>query len=148
MSEHALAQACAVRPPAFCAEIRTLGKFEAGMFEVPRVHWFAVHRKHAASPAPSEPTISDLRRNFSKAMLRWVGAGLPTVTREQWSARMAVCDACKHWVPTARLGLGRCDAPGCGCTKFKHWLATEKCPLGKWPALWRAVQGKYGYKDP
>jgi hypothetical protein len=135
ITEHALGLACAARPPGFCAEIRTLGKFEAGMFEVARAHWFAVHRKHATAAIPQEPTISDMLRNFSGAMLRWAGAGLPIVSREQWSARMAVCDACPHWVPTARAGLGLCGAPGCGCTRFKHWLATEKCPLGKWPGV-------------
>ena len=135
ITEHDLANACAVRPPGFCTEIRTLGKFESGMFEVAHAHCFAVHRKHARAARPSEPTISEMLLNFSGAIGSWVGAGLPVVSREQWAARMAVCDTCQHWDSAARLGLGRCGAPGCGCTRFKHWLATEKCPLGKWDGV-------------
>ncbi|MGH7960190.1 MAG: hypothetical protein ACREH8_24715, partial [Opitutaceae bacterium] len=69
---------------------------------------------------------------------RWAAAGFKTVTREQYDARIAVCDACEFWDGKARLGLGKCKAPGCGCTKFKRWLATEQCKHpddSKWPAI-------------
>lgn len=135
MTRRELDGACAVRPPGFCAEIRTLGTFEGDMFEVDRVHWFAITRKHVTRSAPTAPTISEMLINFSGAMARWFGSGLALATREQWAERMRICGGCQHWSPEARAGLGHCTAPGCGCTKLKHWLATEKCPLGKWDAL-------------
>lgn len=85
-------------------------------------------------PAPAEPTAAELATNFTGAMEGWARAGCPVVSQEQYAERSAACAACEHWDGAARLGLGKCNAPGCGCTKFKRWLATEKCPLGKWPA--------------
>lgn len=88
----------------------------------------------AANPI-AEPTVTELAANFAGAMGRWTAAGFPTVTREAYDNRAAVCDACEHWDGAARLGLGKCGAPGCGCSGFKRWLATERCPLGKWSTL-------------
>lgn len=71
-------------------------------------------------------------------MASWIKAGAPVVTEAEYAARTAACEACELWDATARLGLGKCQAPGCGCTKFKRYLATEKCkhPAGaRWPAL-------------
>jgi hypothetical protein len=81
---------------------------------------------------PPEPTASELAANFAGAMARWSSAGFAIVDERTYAARAAICEACPHWDARARLGLGKCCAPGCGCTKFKRWLATEKCPLGKW----------------
>lgn len=78
------------------------------------------------------PTALEMTTNFAGAMLRWSLSGFQTVTREQYDARIAVCNTCPHWDAAARKGLGKCSAPGCGCSKFKHWLVTEKCPIGKW----------------
>lgn len=86
----------------------------------------------------AEPTVAELAGNFVSAMERWVAAGVPVVSRELYAARAATCDACSLWDGAARFGLGKCKAPGCGCTGFKRWLATEKCTLGKWPAAARA----------
>lgn len=83
----------------------------------------------------SEPTLVELSSNFAGAMARWAAAGLPTVSADDYRARSAACDACPYWDPKARIGLGRCRAPGCGCTSLKRWLATEQCPLAKWPPL-------------
>lgn len=96
------------------------------------------HRKELARSAVAtirEPTTAELAANFAGAMLRWSAGGFRTVSREQYGSRMAICSACAHWDGAARLGLGACRAPGCGCTRFKQWLATERCPLNKWPAV-------------
>ncbi len=82
--------------------------------------------------ALSEPTALELAANFAGAMSRWASAGFRTVSAEQYAARSAVCDACEMWDGAARLGLGKCKAPGCGCTSMKRWLASERCPLDKW----------------
>ncbi len=90
-----------------------------------------------APPPPEplrEPTVAELAVNFTGAMGRWIKAGVPVVSAEAYAARSAICSPCEHWDGRARLGLGKCKAPGCGCTSLKRWLATESCPLGKWPA--------------
>lgn len=76
---------------------------------------------------PKDPTVTELAENFTAAMERWASAGFKTVTREEYDARAAACDACPYWDPNGWFGLGKCKAPGCGCTKFKRWLATEQC---------------------
>lgn len=89
------------------------------------------HRKN-------EPTPLELAQNFSQALAVWSAAGYPLVDRAGYIARAAACEACELWDGAARLGLGTCKAPGCGCTKFKRWLATERCkhPQGsRWPAV-------------
>lgn len=88
-------------------------------------------------PIPAEPTAGELAATFGAAMVRWAGAGFPVVDEATYRAREAACQACELWDGSARLGLGRCRAPGCGCTKFKRWLASERClhPTGgRWPA--------------
>lgn len=88
-------------------------------------------------PAPAHedgPSLVDLARNFAGATARWVTAGLPVVTQEVYAGRAVICGGCEYWQADARLGLGECTAPGCGCTSLKLWLATERCPEGKWAA--------------
>lgn len=82
--------------------------------------------------APPDPSPLEMAQNFGKALSKWAAAGFETVDRETYDLRMQTCRECPHWDGAARFGLGKCRAPGCGCSKFKHWLATEKCPLGKW----------------
>lgn len=81
---------------------------------------------------PIEPSLNEMASNFMAATLRWVSAGLPVVQQEIYDSRMNICGNCEFWDSNARLGLGKCKALGCGCTKLKQWLATEKCPKGKW----------------
>jgi hypothetical protein len=97
----------------------------------------------AAAAAPEilrEPTIAEMAVNFGGAMARWAAAGVPVVDQAGYDARTAACDACIHpdgqpmFDAKARFGLGKCRAPGCGCTSLKRWLATEVCALGRWPA--------------
>jgi hypothetical protein len=87
---------------------------------------------------PVEPTILELLTNFAGAMERWSAAGFPIITQAQYDQRGKICSLCEFWDGDALLGLGKCNAQGCGCTKFKRWLATETCrhPDGsKWPPL-------------
>lgn len=84
------------------------------------------------TPLPPPPTVGEMARNFAGAIARWTQAGFPTVSREEYQMRAATCDRCEFWNPQARAGLGKCSAPGCGCSRMKVWLSTERCPLGKW----------------
>lgn len=85
---------------------------------------------------PPEPTVLELAANFTGAVAHWIARGAPVVSADEYEARAAACGACELWDAEARAGLGKCLAPGCGCTKFKRWLATEHCPHPKgsrWP---------------
>lgn len=79
------------------------------------------------SGPPPEPTPVEMAGNFAAAVSRWVAAGAPVVSSEVYAARAAACERCELWDGAARLGLGKCRAPGCGCTSLKRWLATERC---------------------
>ena len=86
---------------------------------------------------PLEPTLAEMAGNFTVAVSGWIAAGAPVVSEAVYQARSAACGACELWDPDARFGLGKCKAPGCGCTKLKRWLATARCthPDGsRWPA--------------
>lgn len=86
----------------------------------------------APIPKLPPPTLGELMGNFAGALGRFVKAGFKTVDEPTFQKRIAVCRACEYWQEDARAGLGKCEHPGCGCTRFKHWMATEKCPLSKW----------------
>jgi len=93
--------------------------------------------KPVTPTALPEPTAAEMAVNVAQAAARWTAAGFPVVDQPTYDARTAACEPCDYWDAKARLGLGKCRAPGCGCTKFKRWLATEVCkhPQGsKWPA--------------
>jgi hypothetical protein len=75
----------------------------------------------------AEPKPAEMAANFAVAVARWVAAGAPVVSAEVYAEREAACDSCPLWDAKARLGLGKCKAPKCGCTSLKRWLATEAC---------------------
>lgn len=83
-------------------------------------------------PAAAGPTIAEMAVNFTGAVSRWVTAGMPVVAKEEFDRRLAICRGCEFWDENARMGLGKCNAPGCGCSKGKLMLATERCPIKKW----------------
>ena len=89
-------------------------------------------------PPLAEPTPAEMAVSVTQAAARWIAAGFPVVSDNVYAARATACEACPLWDGAARLGLGKCNAPGCGCTKLKRWLATEQCkhPEGsRWPVL-------------
>lgn len=87
-------------------------------------------------PPLAEPTPAEMAVGVTQAAARWIAAGFPVVAQAEYDARSAACEPCPFWDGAARLGFGKCKAPGCGCTKLKRWLATEECkhPDGsRWP---------------
>ena len=82
----------------------------------------------AAAPSPPQPAVSYLRMALSaaKALTRFVGSGLKTVSSETLQERRQQCAACSY-----HTGL-RCRI--CGCfINLKARLPHEECPVGKWP---------------
>jgi hypothetical protein len=116
----------------------------------PANHWgrygrcdqFTPPNESTLRPLPiraAEPTVIDLATRAAYAAWRAAAAALHgervLVTEDEYAARSVACESCPHWDGAARAGLGKCNAPNCGCTKLKRWLATETCPLRKWPPL-------------
>lgn len=126
--------ACSVRPAGFRADLLAAGRMEGDTLVIDSEAWKSTVARHLAGFGVPEPTVAELAQNFASALARWANAGFAVADQATHADRMAVCRACSHWEGGARLGLGACRAPGCGCTRFKHWLASEKCPLGKWSA--------------
>lgn len=88
------------------------------------------------NPAPAKAPILTKVELLFRAMREWNRLGRPVASHDLRIARMSVCQACEYWNAAGNLGLGECQAPGCGCTKFKVWLLNEKCPYpggSKWP---------------
>lgn len=79
-----------------------------------------------------EPTLIELANNFIEALGKWSKAGYKITTKDEYNKRSEICNNCEYWDKDARMGLGKCNVPGCGCTKLKRWLTTEKCPKRKW----------------
>lgn len=76
---------------------------------------------------PPEPSLLEMAGNFTGAMAKWFAAGLPVVPEAEYKRRTDICDACSYWDPAGNFFMGKCKAPGCGCTTLKRWLATEQC---------------------
>jgi hypothetical protein len=82
-----------------------------------------------------EPTFAEEIGHAGTALARWAAAGLPIAPPEARAIRYETCLRCEYWSNKARLGLGKCRHPDCGCTRLKFRWATERCPMGKWEAL-------------
>lgn len=118
----------------FIAELCAAGKCDGDTLTVDNEAfariWAARFRPRRERRA--EPSLRELAQNFSIAIARWASAGFPVVDEDTYRRRADICAQCMYWDDTARAGIGRCNAPGCGCTRFKRWLATERCPLDLW----------------
>ena len=65
--------------------------------------------------------------------------GVVFVDRETYVRRITACRACPEglWDEEARFGAGKCNHPGCGCTKGKMLFAAMQCPLD--PPEWESM---------
>lgn len=63
--------------------------------------------------------------NATKALTRFVFDGLKTVTKDQYAARLAICEACPN-----RIG-NKCNLCGCNLS-LKAQGRLEKCPENRW----------------
>lgn len=83
-------------------------------------------------PTGVTPGLGTLARRAGTAMVQWIAAGAPLATEAAQQQRLALCQVCPHWDPTAYRGTGSCAHPSCHCTRAKLALATSQCPMGKW----------------
>lgn len=127
-------------PEALAAALREAATVTEEGVQLPREVFAAALKEHTperrqdspARQALHAPTVGELAQNFTAAVSRWIEAGAPVVSEEEYAARALACEGCELWDGRARLGLGKCRHKKCGCTRMKRWLATEKCPLSKW----------------
>ena len=74
----------------------------------------------------TEPTFFEKMKDLGKSLAVAVGDRGRMTTKEQFLARIAVCDKCEHR-DGAKCGL-------CGCTlSVKAQMKRWDCPLKKWP---------------
>lgn len=76
------------------------------------------------------PTTFQMAQKFAKATYNWAKSVFKLADETELARRKSICNNCKFWYPTARMGLGKCLK--CGCSSAKLKLASEKCPIGKW----------------
>lgn len=125
---------CSHLGPKFRSDVVGVGRIDGGEFVIESEDWQNLQAEHMRKTRLAEPSLRELSANFADAIARWSASGFKTATQDEYDSRAQICDGCDRWDAKARLGLGKCSAPGCGCTAMKRWLATEKCPLGKWSA--------------
>jgi hypothetical protein len=95
-----------------------------------RVCW-RYHNDPTRREAWDGPGALKQAANFVTAAVQHVAAGLPTVSEEEYQARIAVCQTCPLYVGN------RCTHKTCGCRVQGDWIAkarwkSQKCPLKKW----------------
>lgn len=72
-------------------------------------------------PNGQAPTLPQMAAHFAKAMRKWSKEGFATVTKDEYTRRRQICNACS--------GGWRC--PRCGCMLWaKAALKSESCE--KW----------------
>ena len=78
---------------------------------------------------PSEfPPLHRQAWNLARSLADFVADGLKTLSKEEYEARLKICDACDQ-----RRG-NRCLVCGCRLSLKARGRAFQ-CPLGKWPAV-------------
>ena len=86
------------------------------------------HSGGAAAPHQKMPSLARQAWNLARSLADFVADGCKTVTREQYQARLKVCDSCEH------RRSNRCMKCGCRLS-LKAQGRAFKCPEGKWPAV-------------
>jgi len=98
----------------------------------------AVHP--APMPAPEKAGLWLKLKRARRELAAWAKEGAELAPRSVRQARLAICAGSKEVAPclyyhaAGNLGLGECQAPGCGCTRVKLALASSFCPLN--PPRW------------
>lgn len=85
-------------------------------------------------PEQDQPQNTERRRpplkrqlwNLAESLAAFVADGLKTVSKEQYEARLKICDACDQ------RRDNRCLKCGCNLS-LKARGRAMKCPLDKWP---------------
>ena len=73
------------------------------------------------------PTFMEMVKGFAKETKKFIEAGAPIISTEEYSIRLLECNKCEHLIRKSM----RCGQ--CGCLlQAKARMKTAHCPLGKW----------------
>lgn len=136
--------------PGFVEAIRAAAKQAGDFYEIESTTWQALSLQHLprrnCPGSPESPGLLTKAGRAAQEVTEWIKAGAPLVAPETRTARLAICQACEFYAATGNLGLGECQAPGCGCTRAKLSMATSKCPLT--PPKWGPVKAAASSLQP
>lgn len=79
------------------------------------------------TPPAKPPNVFKMMKSFGKDLSKYVLAGAPNCTKEDYKERLLTCDACPHLL----RHLMRCGKCGCLVEHKAKWKTTT-CPEGKW----------------
>lgn len=94
--------------------------------------WRQGYPENISTTLLGPPSVSAIASNFFAALVRTAKDGFKTVPQATFEERLTICRSCPYWDDKARLGVGKCNHPECGCTKLKLHLASQVCPQGWW----------------
>jgi len=95
--------------------------------ETPKVIPTAV--KEAPIVPAKPPNVFKMMKSFGRDMSKYVLAGAPNCSTEDYKARLLTCDGCVHLMRNAM----RCGKCGCLVEHKAKWKTTS-CPENKWKA--------------
>tara|TARA_R110000744_G_scaffold72123_1_gene145084 strand:- start:119 stop:535 length:417 start_codon:yes stop_codon:yes gene_type:complete len=81
----------------------------------------------APSKSVKPPNVFKMMKSFGKDLSKYVLAGAPNCTTEDYKDRLLTCDACPHLL----RHMMRCGKCGCLVEHKAKWKTTT-CPEGKW----------------
>lgn len=117
------------RPPGYLSDLLDAGRVVGDSLHITQESISKLRGKYQMS------WVMIVKHGLSSAV-KWFGAGLPIVTKEQLEVRADKCSECEEWVGGKfREGKGKCNQ--CGCGSLKPYLKTEECRHlpSKWPKL-------------
>ena len=92
--------------------------------ETPKVP--AKPEKEKIVPA-KPPNVFKMMKSFGKDLGKYITAGAPNCSKEDYKERLLTCDTCPHLM----RNVMRCGACGCLVEHKAKWRTTT-CPKGKW----------------
>ena len=79
-------------------------------------------------PGPAPPNFWDKAWNLAETLAAFVADGCQTTTRDEFAARLRICEGCDSRHENVCLA--------CGCyLPLKARLRAADCPLEKWPKI-------------
>ena len=76
---------------------------------------------------PKPPNVFKMMKSFGKDLSKYVLAGAPNCSEEDYKERLLTCDACPHLM----RNVMRCGKCGCLVEHKAKWRTTT-CPISKW----------------
>tara|TARA_R110002012_G_C11616018_1_gene608538 strand:+ start:867 stop:1316 length:450 start_codon:yes stop_codon:yes gene_type:complete len=73
------------------------------------------------------PNVFKMMKSFGKDLSKYVLAGAPNCSKEDYKERLLTCDACPHLM----RNVMRCGKCGCLVEHKAKWRTTT-CPINKW----------------